>query len=350
MVVDNYAQFQTLGNLGIAGLVAGDLLLKKIFKETTKTGVEKVITGAQRTLKSPEKVKVSQGWFCRKEKILFENKGSSTSEHAAVVINNGMMAEAVGEGVIQATSKSRAHERYIVYRCSNLPLRDAAVRIAEGLSLNRVGSSGGKYSLGGAAISSFRNSNFQQSTWFNRRVTSPTEKFLNDVIDYVFGVTQRRPNMFCSEFAATCYEAGSLAAFGKTALGTSPRAMSPMELENALNYRPDLFTLIGRVEMPADILHEALTEAVTKYGKSLGGMFRKPSPESLQALEVFRFLLEMGPTDYLFSAVEHYTSFVSKVPYDSSCAMDLITPPLKTDSTFYKLLREHLQHTALFHM
>src|SRR5262245_23194754 len=104
MVVDNYAQFQTLGNMGIAGLVAGDLLLKKIFRETTKTGVEKVITGAQRLLKSPEKVKVSHGWFCRKEKILFENKGSSTSEHAAVVINNGMMAEAVGEGVIQATN------------------------------------------------------------------------------------------------------------------------------------------------------------------------------------------------------------------------------------------------------
>jgi hypothetical protein len=51
------------------------------------------------------------------------------------------------------------------------------------------------------------------------------------VIDYVHGVRNDRPNLFCSQFAVTCYEADSLAAFGRTAMGTNPRAILPMEVE-----------------------------------------------------------------------------------------------------------------------
>jgi hypothetical protein len=350
MLIDNYQQFVGLENLGTANILPGDILVKKIFSETAKTIVERAITAAQRLLKKPEEVKVSNGLFSKKETFRFENRGSSTAEHAAIVINKGLMAEAVGNGVIQATIQSRAHERYIVYRCTSSELRDAALQIAEGLSLARPGSSGGKYSAGGAAISSFRNGVFQKNTLVNRVMTTPTETFLNAVIDYVFGISQQRPNMFCSQFAVTCYEAGSLAAFGKTALGTNPHAMSPMQLENALNYRPDLFKLVGRVEQPLDILHEALSTAVNAYDKNQSRMFRRPSEESLKALAFFVSLLEEQPTDGLFSAVEHYTGFQSRHNYDRALKLDNLSAPLKSNSTFLEILRKHLQPTALFNL
>lgn len=350
MAINTYQEFLALPHLYHNQLQTGDILLKKIFPETVKHAVEKIITGGQKIMQSPEQVKVSQGLFHRKEKWVFENKGSPTSEHAAIIISPNRMAEAVGEGVIQAFTLNRSHERYIAYRCNDLVLRDAAVFVATGLSTARAGSKGGKYNLGGAAASLFRNPNFQQNTWINRRISTPTEKYLNDIIDYVYGVSNIRPNMFCSEFAVTCYEAGSLAAFGRTAFGSNPRAVSPLELENLLNYRLNLFQLVGHVEAPADPLFEILLGAVEEYDKSLKKLFRRPSPESLQALEVFRNLLDLGPSDYLFFAVEHYLGVVSKVPYDPDCRMSGLTAPLKKDSTFFKIMQKALMPTNLFYM
>jgi len=90
--------------------------------------------------------------------------------------------------------------------------------------------------------------------------------------------------------------------------------------------------LVGRFESPIDIVFEAVQEAVEEYASSLQGalsFFRRPSTDSLQALSVLKSLLAMGPTDYLFSAAEHYACMVSKVPYDPSYRMDLITNPRK---------------------
>lgn len=95
MLIDNYQQFVGLENLGTANILPGDILVKKIFSETAKTIVERAITAAQRLLKKPEEVKVSNGLFSKKETFRFENRGSSTAEHAAIVINKGLMAEAV---------------------------------------------------------------------------------------------------------------------------------------------------------------------------------------------------------------------------------------------------------------
>jgi len=103
--------------------------------------------------------------------------------------------------------------------------------------------------------------------------------------------------------------------------------------------------LVGRFESPIDIVFEAVQEAVEEYASSLQGalsFFRRPSTDSLQALSVLKSLLAMGPTDYLFSAAEHYACMVSKVPYDPSCRMDLITHPLKRDSTFFRILQTKL--------
>ncbi len=352
-VIDNYHQFSALPDVPFNQLQPADLLIKKIFPETAKHAVEKIITGAQRTLKADEVVKVDNGWFRKKEKIVFKNLGSSTSEHAALVIDHGNMAEAVGEGVIIATLQSRAHERYIVYRCNDPRLRAAVVHVATNLATNRPGSKGGKYSLFGAAISSFRDPHAQRNTLLNRVFSTPTEKFLRGVLAYVNGESNTRPNMFCSEFAVTAYEAAALMLDGKSAFGSSPRAMSPMEMENMLNYRPDLMQLVGHVESPIDIVYEAVKEATEGYGKSLKGFtgfFRRPSPESLQAMQVLTGLLEMGPTDYLFSTVEHYAGVVSKVPYDPSYRMHLITPALGRESRFGKLLREKLLPTNFFYL
>jgi len=352
MSIDNYQQFSSLPTIPFAMMQPSDLLIKKIFPETAKHVVEKVITGAQRLTKYDDVAKVSTGLFSHKEKFVFKNLGSATSEHAALVIDNGNMAEAVGEGVITATLQSRAHERYIVYRCRNPRLSKAVVAVATALATNRPGAKGGGYSLFGAAKSSFRDPQFQSNSLRNKLTSTPTEKFLNDILDYCHGVSNVRPNMFCSEFAVACYEAASVAVFGKTAFGSSPRAMSPMEMENLINHRSDVMHLVGRFESPIDIVFEAVKEGVEEYANTLQGalsFFRRPSTDSLQALSVLKSLLAMGPTDYLFSAAEHYAGMVSKVPYDPSCRMDLITHPLKRDSTFFRILETKLQQTGFFH-
>ena len=351
MSIDNYQQFSSLATIPLGMMQPSDLLIKKIFPETVKHAIEKAITWAQHATKKDDVVKVDNGFLSR-EKHIFKNLGSSTSEHAAIVIANGNMAEAVGEGVITATLQSRAHERYIVYRCRNPQLSKAVVAVATALATNRPGTMGGGYDLPGAAKSSFRDPQFQSNSLRNQLTSTPTEKFLNDILDYCHDVSNVRPNMFCSEFAVACYEAASVAAFGKTAFGSSPRAMSPMEMEYLINHRPDLMQLVGRFESPIDIVFEAVTEGVKEYADSLQGalsFFRRPSTDSLQALSVLKSLLAMGPTDYLFSAAEHYACVVSKVPYDPSCRMDLITHPLKRDSKFFGILQTKLKETNLFH-
>lgn len=241
MSIDNYKQFSKLPIIPLVMMQPSDVLIKKIFPETAKHVIEKVITGAQRLTKYDDVVKVHNGLGSHKDTFVFKNLGSSTSEHAALVIDNGNMAEAVGGGVITATLQSRADERYIVYRCRNPQLSKAVVAVATALATNRPGSKGGNYDLFGAAKSSFRDPQFQGNTLRNKLTSTPTAQFLNDILDYCHGVSSIRPDMFCSEFAVACYEAASVAIFGKTAFGSSPRAMSPMEMENVINHRPDVF-------------------------------------------------------------------------------------------------------------
>jgi hypothetical protein len=352
MSIDDYRQFSNLSTIPLTMMQPSDLLIKKIFPETAKYVVEKAIVLAQSITNYFDGRGIAGDGLFDPAKQVFKKLGSATSEHAAIVIENGNIAEAIEHGVITDTLKSRSHERYIVYRCHNPDLRKAVVAVATALATKRHGTIGGSYSLSGAIKSSVRDPQFQSNSLWNNMTSTPTAKYLDDILDYCQGVSNVRPDMFCSEFTVACYEAASVAVFGKTAFGSSPRAMSPIELENVINHRPDLMQLVGRFESPIDIVFEALKEGVEEYANSLTGalsFFRRPSTESLQALSVLKSLVAMGPTDYLFSAAEHYACVVSKVPYDASYRLDLITHPLKRDSKFFEILQTKLKGTTFFY-
>lgn len=338
-VINTYEEYQALN---LVTLEPGDILLKKVFPETRKGAVEWGITQGQRMFSSNKTVKTG-GIFSR-EKFKVAFNGSNSTEHAAVAIAPGELAEAVGEGVITASVESRKHERYCVYRCSNTGLRDAALVMAKGLShayhnvvtgaKDRV-TTGGAYSIGGALASNVRGRTFQQGG---------TNAYLTAIIDYVQGVRHDRPNMFCSEFAAAVYEAGSLAAFGKTAFGLNPRAMSPMVLEDALNNRPDIMTLVGKYDSENDPIFTAVCKGLEQYGKKWH--FNK-SKQSTAAKEVLHNLLLIGDNDYLLAALEAYLGIKSTHPCPVTCTIPE-TSKLKPDSSLYAALKTALIPTGYF--
>lgn len=338
-VINTYEQYQALT---LTALEPGDILLKKVFPETRKGAVEWGITQGQRLFSSNSKVKTG-GIFSR-EKFKVAFNGSNSTEHAAVAIAPGELAEAVGEGVITASVESRKHERYCVYRCSNAALRDAALVMAKGLShayhnvvtgdRGRT-TTGGAYSIGGAIASNVRGRTFQQGG---------TEQYLTAIIDYVTGVRNNRPNMFCSEFAAAVYEAGSMAAFGKTAFGLNPRAMSPMVLEDALNNRPDIMRLVGKYDSENDVLFTAVCKGLEHYGKKWH--FNK-SRQSTAANQVLHNLLLIGDNDYLLAALEAYLGLTSTRAGTVRCNIP-DDAKLKPSSSLYASLKAALIPTGLF--
>jgi hypothetical protein len=101
MIVSNYRQYQTLSY--VPTLEPGDLLIKKVFPETAKGAVEKGITFGQKLYRTDDVVKISHGRFKRTETFTFKNQGSHTSEHAAIALGGGMIAEAIENGVITAS-------------------------------------------------------------------------------------------------------------------------------------------------------------------------------------------------------------------------------------------------------
>jgi hypothetical protein len=343
MAVQTYDQYKNLPRVQL--LQAGDVLLKKVFPETCKSIVERIITSGQWLFEGPRTVKT--GGFFSREKHQVAFHGSHTSEHAAVVISAEELAEAVGEGVITASLRGRREERYIVYRCMNPGLRDAAVSIAKGLSdayHNTVtgtpgirNTTGGKYSLGGAFTSSLRGTTFQGES---------TNTLLTQVVDYVYGLRPDRPNLFCSQFAAICYEAGSLAAFGKTAFGSNPYAMSPMELENILNCRPDLFNLIGKYDSEDDPLYSAVEKGLHTYGAR---WHWNQSAQSKNAVKVLENLMQIGDDDYLLATLAALLNATPTRPLGVRCRI----PPegrLNKTSQLYTDLVSALGPTGLLLM
>jgi hypothetical protein len=112
--------------------------------------------------------------------------------------------------------------------------------------------------------------------------------------------------MFCSEFVIICYEAASLNLYDETLFGTNPRGMSPMEMENIINSRPDKMMLVGRIENPIDIVFKAVKDGIEEYKKTLrGGFFRRPSRESVDAFFILRGFLDVGPTVAIIFVAAH---------------------------------------------
>lgn len=336
--INSYNEYRQLPK--IDNLQPGDILIKKVFKETAKTTVEKIITSGQGLFKNKHStLKIDIGnFFPEKHKVAFN--GSQTSEHAAIVVGLDQIAEAVGEGVITAFLLGRREERYCVYRCKNHALVDATVTIAKGLAspyLNviyngkRPGTStGGSYSISGALKSNFKKQTFQKGA---------TADYLNHILDYVYGLRQDRPNMFCSEFVMACLESACVGLFGKTAFGTSPIGMSPMFMEDALNSRPDVVNLIGKYDSENDQVFTEVESALKEYKISLNRFFKNPSKQSKQAAEMLETLLHIGDSGYIVSAAHAFLDKPSPTKQQCHLPKDW---KLKKDSTFYKILSARL--------
>ena len=322
-------------------LQPGDVLVKKVFPETRKGAVEWLITTGEGWFEGDHKLTVGRLMSREKSKVAF--LGSHTSEHAAVALSADEIAEAVGEGVITASVRGRRAERYIAYRCLKPDLGAAATQIARGLSnayhcvvtaQPRGATTGGKYATTAAFTSLMRNTGFQGDR---------TRQFLDWVVEYVYGMRPDRPNMFCSEFAVTCYEAGSVAAFGRTAFGSNPHAVSPMELENILNGRPELFTLVGKYDSENDRLFAAVESGLKTYGAR---WHWNQSDASKEALSVLHNLLEIGDNEYILAYLAALLDLRPTGRVTLRCVIR-DRQRLKKDSQFYRDLTGALTSTGV---
>jgi hypothetical protein len=345
--IHTYHEFQQLPLLRLRDLEQGDILIKKAFPTMEHGFVEKIITGAQARfgISDPEKIKIDNGWLQKSERIEFKNFGSPTAEHAAIILKSSghvELAESIEGGVLRNEMKNVGHERYVVWRCNEheRQLASFAADIAFRMTNTKSNKNDGDYNLLGAAKSNFKSPYYQQNT--------TTERYLKKIIDYCYNNIGTRPNVFCSEFVIACYEAGSLYYLGKTAFGTNPIAMSPLVMENILSYSPKV-RIIGRIESYEDILFHAVKHGVEDYQKSLGGWFRKPSPNSTIALNIMTELLKRGPSDVLFPVMEHYLQIKTIHIQEFYDALDFaLSPPLDRKSTFYEKLITHVRKTGLF--
>lgn len=372
MIVSNYRQYQTLSY--VPTLEPGDLLIKKVFPETAKGAVEKGITFGQKLYRTDDVVKISHGRFKRTETFTFKNQGSHTSEHAAIALGGGMIAEAIENGVITASIWGRMGEKYIVYRCLQDDVREAAIKIAEGLSHayrnvitgdGREQTSGGQYSIGGALASNiYKNPGFsenQMENWVTKSVNTlannvkslekklkpmpgkmSTNDYLQSIIDYVYGIRNDRPDMFCSEFAMACYEAGSVAARGRTAFGSDPRTMSPMRMEDIMNSHRNMVTFVGRLDSEGNPLYNAVESSVREYENGLGILrFRRQSEQSKMAVTTLQELLKIGDMEYLYAAILAFMDAKPSQPVSITYVIRA-TDRLSPTSTLYRILRSKL--------
>ena len=231
-VVRRIDQFEALNKLN--DLKPGDILVKKIFEGTQAGVVEKAIVAVQGRFESDQVIQ-SEGPTELGEHR-FPLLGSKSSEHAAIVVGDGQIAEADGSGVRQKGIHEVSNgTRYVVYRPRNTErakaIGDMASELARVPEGQRI-----KYGLWGAIASSFR-----QAINRNRAAADRVESGLR----YADGDRANGMNLFCSEFAAMSIEMASMKNQGRMALGVNPRAVSPMVLEDLLNQRPDLFVLAG---------------------------------------------------------------------------------------------------------
>lgn len=377
--IDTYSDFQELALLKMSNLQQGDILIKKAFPGMEHGAVEKIITSGQKMFDSPEKIKIDHGWFKKSATVKFGNFGSPTAEHAAIIINiNGtnQLAESIEGGVKRSKMGDVSHERYVVWRCvpSERLLAsyaaDIAIRMTNLGTVDKLEIRGGDggYSISGAAKSNFKSPYYQQDNLKNRIATTTTERYLQRIIDYCYDDKGTRPNVFCSEFVMACYEAGSYHYLNKTAFGSNPVAMSPLSMENILNYSEKV-EIVGRIESIDDILFYAVKAGVDEYKKTLTGIksrlgLRRPSKNSLDALGVLEQLIgTMSASDAFFPVMEHYLGVkaitILKMPFKPNAreaeremfydALPIhLTAPLERGSTFSEILKKHIRHTGLF--
>ena len=235
-VVNSVKKWEALGR--VTDTQPGDILIKKVFSDKNPGVVERAIVGAQSMFQEGETINL--GTDHQRSAFL----GDKSSEHIAVAVGDNRIAEADGAGIGQHGLGERAHERYVVFRPKNDVLAGLIGGVAAQMAVPRGPQPrGGNYSLFGAMKSSFRS-----AINSSERRTRTLESGLR----YLNCETNERPNMFCSEFAAACIEIAGCnvpiegQAGLNSSLGVSPRAVSPMVLENLLNQRPDLFNMVGR--------------------------------------------------------------------------------------------------------
>lgn len=234
-VVRTIDQFDALN--AVEGLQEGDILVKKVFAGTGNAVGRAIVFG--QGLFERDKVIHSEG-ATESVRHQFPLLGSNTSAHAAVALGADRIAEADSDGV-QAKGFQDGLEgtKYIVFRPSSpenaAAIREMAQKLTAGPEDRQL-----KYSLWGAIASSFRSAINK-----NRKAAAEVESGLR----YADGNRTDKQSMFCSEFAAMCIEMAWLEKHNRMALGVNPQAVSPMVLEDLLNQRPDLFTMVGKHEV-----------------------------------------------------------------------------------------------------
>lgn len=387
MPIRTLAEYQQLQHVE---LQPGDILLKKIFPGQNAGMVEKTITWGQSRFEKRTRIDFGDG-----ESADIDMLGSSSSEHAAMVLSPSSLAEAVGEGVVETPIWRRITERYIVYRCTNKVLVEQAINVAKGLTNRRENAlggqrhvTGGAYNLKGAIQSNVRNKQFMNNAAENRQTDAfrqasapqslggflidcavhkgcrffygskermaalSTIDYLDHINDIAYGSVGdiQMPDMFCSEFVMACYEAGSAAALGKTAFGTDPRGMSPMEMENVLNGRThDLVRMVGRFDFQDNPLFLAVNDAIEEYDaglKGFSGAFRRQSDESRAAVEMFKTALESRDVPSLYYELCAVTGMKPAVPATIIGGQTGLRP-ISPSSTLYKTLAKHLNQRHL---
>ena len=236
-VVRRLDQFEALNKLD--ELKPGDILVKKIFEGTQAGAVEKAIVAVQGRFERDQVIQSEGPTELGVHR--FPLLGSKSSEHAAIAVGDGQIAEADGSGVRQkGIQQVSVGTKYVVYRPKDIESAQAIGEMASELARVPEGQRI-KYGLWGAIASSFR-----QAVNQNRAAADRVESGLR----YSEGDRTNRMNLFCSEFAAMSIEMASMKTQGKMALGVNPRAVSPMVLEDLLNQRPDLFVLAGSYQAP----------------------------------------------------------------------------------------------------
>ena len=340
-------------------LQKGDILIKKIF-------------GPGHGMVAGAIVKFQQ-WRANRNPMM--QQGHESSEHVALALDAFHVAEAVGPGVVVNSmgGEDRPETMYIVYRCGNQAIREGAADLAEGFGrgLHRTHQpqgkeKGGSYTVAGAGASLFRDPHLSQRA----------NDLLNQMIAYYLGLSNNRPAAFCSMFVCACYEAVIRGSYlpnmpeYQYALQVDPYAMSPREYEGRLVSKPNHYHLAGwyienfSENTQQNKLFLDISNAVLEYERSTKGTFRRPSGESLNALNKLRHQIDAckheenpGHRQYrmeeLYLMVIYYLRMLDQMPEGSFShqeRQDMLQrygAPLTPGSTFDKLLRQHVELTRL---
>lgn len=216
-------------------LEAGDILLTQVFSFKDSEGK----LDSDRVL-----IRGGQAVFSHVQ------KGSANSEHASIVYvrlrTNGTpetmrIDSHNGRGGI-TLCKLNLDDFHLVYRCSESALALCATIVAGKLA--GIAEDGGenithgKYSIPSAILSPFR----------TKLLGPGGKKYLESIKKIVEAPPDKpvkAPNMFCSEFATSCYEVAGLLMDQKPLFGADPRAITAKALHALLEKHPK-FELRGR--------------------------------------------------------------------------------------------------------